>query len=176
MNFFHKNRYIFWVLIFLILINISALISFFLFTRATPAPSCCPADGKQGHSFSNALELSADQTEKVDIINQRYKANAEPIVDSIKNTRGAILNELEQETPDTSLLKKLTTELSILQKKVQMENIKQYMELKKVCNKEQAQLLSALYRDLYGCPMKNNGIKHQFRHGQGKAKNEPGCE
>jgi Spy/CpxP family protein refolding chaperone len=176
MNFFHKNRYVFWVLIILIVINISALVSFFLFAQTTPPASCCPADGKLGHSFSNELGLSAAQTEKVSSINQNYKATAEPIVASIKDTRGAILNELEQETPDTSLLNRLTEELSILQKNIQKENINQYMELKKACTPEQAQRLSALYRDLYGCPMQAKGMQHQYRHGQGKNKGEPRCE
>ena len=176
MNFFHKNRFAFWVMIILIIINISALASFFLLTRHAASPTCCPADGKQGHSITNELGLSAVQTEKVSFINQNYKAHAEPIAASIKDTRSAILNELEQQNPDTNLLNRLTSELSVLQKNIQQENIKQYMELKKVCNQEQAQRLSALYRDLYGCPMKTIGMLHQYRHGQGKNAGEPRCE
>ncbi|MEI7500262.1 MAG: periplasmic heavy metal sensor [Bacteroidota bacterium] len=176
MNFFLKNRYVLWVLIILIVINISALVSFFLFTQAPPSKSCCPVQGKQGHSFTSELGLSAAQTEKVSSINQNYKTNAEPIVASIKVSRGAILNELEQEKPDTNLLNRLTEELSLLQNKVQKENIKQYLELKKVCNPEQAQRLSALYRDLYGCPMQAKGMQHKYRRGQDKTKGEPKCE
>jgi len=112
----------------------------------------------------------------VDSINQNYKINAGPIVASIKNIRSAILNELEKETPDTSMLNKLTDELSVMQKKVQQENIKQYLKLKNVCDLEQAQRLSALYRDLYGCPMKDNTVRHQYRHGQGNSKAGARCE
>jgi hypothetical protein len=176
MNFFYKNRFAFWVLIILIVINISALASFFLLNRPATSPTCCPADGKQGHSMTNELGLSAAQTEKVSSVNQIYKEHAEPIAASIKDTRSAILNELEQQNPDTNLLNRLTSELSILQKNIQQENIKQFMELKKICNQEQAQRLSALYRDLYGCPMKANGMQHQYRHGQGKSKGETRCE
>jgi Spy/CpxP family protein refolding chaperone len=176
MNFFLKNRYLFWVLIILIVINISALVSFYLFSRSAPGVSYCPPEGKGGHSFSNELGLSVAQTAKVSSINQTYKLNAEPIVSEIKNTRSAILNELEQEAPDTNLLNKLTNELSLLQRQVQQENIKQYMNLKNVCNQEQAQRLSALYRDLYGCPMKGNSMRHQYRHGQGKTREVPTCE
>jgi Spy/CpxP family protein refolding chaperone len=176
MNFFLKNRYVFWVLIILIVINISALVSFFLFTQNTPPASCCPADGKQGHSFSNDLGLSTAQTEQVSAINQNYKRHAEPIATSIKDTRGLILNELEKDMPDSSLLNKLTAQLCVLQNTIQRENIKQYLELKKVCTPAQAQRLSALYRDLYGCPMQSKGMKHQFRNGQGKTKGEPRCE
>jgi len=176
MNFFHKNRFLSWLLIVLILINVSALVSFFLFSHTKTPASCCPSDGKQAHSFCSELRLSEKQTSQVDSINQNYKANAGPIVAAIKNARSAILNELEKETPDTGMLNKLTDELSVLQKRVQQENIKQYLKLKNVCDLEQAQRLSALYRDLYGCPMKNNAMQHQYRHGQGNSKAGARCE
>jgi Spy/CpxP family protein refolding chaperone len=176
MNFFLKNRYVLWVLVILIVINISALVSFFLFARTTQTESCCPVQGKQDHSFSNELGLSAAQTARVSTINQNYKVTAGPIVASIKDTRGAILTELENETPDTNRLNDMTETLAGLQKQIQKENIKQYMELKKVCTREQAQRLSALYRDLYGCPMQSKGMQHQYRYGQGKNKSQPVCE
>jgi len=176
MNFFQKYRYIVWVLILLVVINVAALVSFFLFAKTGSSEPCCPPQEKQVRSFSNELGLSAAQTEKVTLINQNYKAQAEPIAAEIKKTRGAILNELEQDQPDTSLLNKLSQEFSILQKNIQQENIRQYLELKKVCNEDQIQRLSALYRDLYDCPMQANAMKHKLRHGQGKSKGQARCE
>jgi Spy/CpxP family protein refolding chaperone len=176
MNFFQKYRYIAWVLIILIVINVAALVSFFLFNQSPPAESCCPEPTEKGRFFSTELGLSAGQTEKVSVINQNYKNEAEPIVAAIKKSRNAILSELEEEQPDTALLNRLSEELSVLQKNIQRENIKQYLELKKVCNPEQAHRLSALYRDLYGCPMKAKGMQHKNRHGKGKIQNESGGE
>jgi hypothetical protein len=126
MNFFQKNRLILWVLILLIVINISALISFFLFAK-TPAPApCCTPEEQQCVSFRDELNLSAEQTLKVNDINKNYTESAEPIAAAIKETRAAILTELEKEAPDTSQLNILTNQLTLLQMKIQLENIKQF--------------------------------------------------
>ena len=172
MNFFNKNRLIFWVLIILVVINISALISFFLFTKTSGQSACCPPEVQQCEAFRDELNLSGGQTLKVTEINKKYKEFAEPIVGEIKETRASILTELENEVPDTMRLNSLTNQLAMLQLKIQKENITQYRELKRVCTPDQAQKLSALYRDLYGCPMQNGQIKHRNRHGQGESKNE----
>jgi Spy/CpxP family protein refolding chaperone len=169
MNFFQKNRLILWVLILLTVINISALVSFFMFTK-TPAPAaCCTPEEQQCVAFRDELDLSAEQTLKVSDINKKYTESAEPIATAIKETRAAILTELEKETPDTTQLNILANQLTLLQMKIQRENIKQYGDLKRVCTPEQVQKLSALYRDLYGCPMKNGQMKHRYRNGQGNS-------
>ena len=176
MNFFSKNRLIFWVLIIMVIINISALASFFLLTKTqAPPPPCCPPAEKQCGAFRDELNLSAEQTLKVGAINKNYQESAEPIATAIKGTRAAILNELEKETPDSNYLNVLTNQLGLLQLKIQKENIKQYTKLKHVCTPEQAHRLSALYRDLYGCPMQDDQMKHRYRGGQGNNKKEK-CE
>ncbi len=175
MNFFHKNRLIFWVLIILVVINISALVSFFIFTKPrVPAP-CCSAEVQQCNTFRDELKLSAEQALKVTAINKKYAETAEPIASAIKQTRADILTELEKQDPDTLRLNSLTNQLTALQMKIQKENIIQYRELKRVCTPEQASRLSALYRDLYGCPMQGGQMKHRYRQGQGNNKNTK-CE
>jgi protein CpxP len=175
MNLFQKNQLIFWVLIILVVINVSALASFFLLTKPqTPAP-CCPPEEQQCVAFRDELDLSAAQIKEVNILNKNYRESAEPVVAAIKETREAILTELERSAPDTMSINTLTNRLAILQVKIQKENIKQYSELRRVCTPEQAQRLSALFRDLYGCPMKDGPAKHRNRHGQGATQNKK-CE
>jgi Spy/CpxP family protein refolding chaperone len=175
MNFFSKNRMVFWVLMILVVINISALVSFLFFTRTRPATPCCSPEEQQCVAFRDELNLSPDQTLKVNDINKNYTLFAEPVANSIKEARAAILTELEKEVPDTLRLNVLTNQLALLQLKIQKENIKQFSALKRVCTPEQAQRLSALYRDLYGCPMQGGQIKHHFRRGQGNG-NRAKCE
>ncbi|MCX6268683.1 MAG: hypothetical protein NTW16_15240, partial [Bacteroidetes bacterium] len=154
-------------LIILVVINISALISFFMFTK-TPVPAaCCTPEEQQCIAFRDELNLSAEQTLQVNAINKTYTESAEPIVTAIKETRAAILTELEKESPDTVQLNALTNQLTLLQMKIQLENIKQFGALKGVCTPKQVQRLSALYRDLYGCPMQNGQMQHRYRKGQG---------
>jgi Spy/CpxP family protein refolding chaperone len=177
MNYFKQNRVIFWVLMILVLINVSALVSFFIFTK-TPARSvgsCYPPEQQQCNAFRDELKLSDAQTIQVNTVNKQYKETAGPIADSIKVTRAALLTELEKVVSDTAQLTVMSQQLALLQVSIQKENVKQYLALKQVCTPEQAQRLSALYRDLYGCPMQNGQMKNRYRHGQG-ASNKAVCE
>ncbi len=175
MNLIVKNRLIFWVLIILVVINISALTSFFLFTKSPAPAACCPPEEQQCMAFRDELKLTDAQTVQVNAINKVYAASAGPAAAEIKATRAAILTEMENEVPDTLKLNVLTDQLALLQMKIQKENIKQYSELKRVCTPEQVQRLSGLYRDLYGCPMQNGQKKHRNRHGQ-DSKNMAPCK
>ncbi|MCX6305204.1 MAG: hypothetical protein NT040_09555 [Bacteroidetes bacterium] len=175
MNFFSKNRLVFWLLVILVVINISALASFFLFTKTADTRQCCSPEQQQCMAFRDELKLSAAQTLKVNAINKQYAGSAGPIASAIKENRTAILTELEKDVPDSIHLNALTEQLALLQVEIQKENIRQYRELKRVCTPDQAQRLSALYRDLYGCPMQNGEKQHRYRHGQDNAQ-KPRCE
>jgi len=173
MELYKKNRLLFWIMIVLIVINIATLTSFFIFSKqgVTPAPVCRVMSDSTCSGFCTKLNLSATQVEKVEIINRNYKNNASTFVMNIKNKRVEILDELNKDKPDTLLTNKLTGEVSVLQSLLQRESIRQYLELKKVCTPEQAQRLSALYRDLYGCPMQRKEMK-RYRRGQQEDKSE----
>jgi len=171
MNFLSKHRFLFWALMVLIVVTVSALVSFFLFSKQDPVnEACCSQAEKSGHAFTHELGLTPVQTEQVARINSEYRQQAEPIAMAIKEKRGIILSELEREKPDTIFLNEVVKTLSLLQMEIQHKNIKQYLELKKVCTPEQALRLSALYRDLYGCPMQGNQMQYRYqrRHGEGK--------
>lgn len=177
MNFFIRNRLTFWVMIFVIILNVAFFVSFLLFNRIDNAGSkaTCESAGCINQGISQELGLSEAQSKKIEALNVKYRAESEPIAQEIRNKREVLLTGLEGAEPDTVRLKFLIDSLGNLQKEIQVRNIRQFLELKKVCNPEQALLLSALYRNLYGCPMKGNSgqKKHQYRHGQ--KKNDSSC-
>ncbi len=166
MNFFNRTKITFWVMIVLIVINIAALISYFYFSRPACETPGCETRNQPGKVLQSALGLTAEQAEKVAAINEVYQQAAGPVSASIKENRGLIITEMEKENPDTAAINTLIRQLSELQIALQKENVRQYMELKKVCNSEQAQKLSAFYRELYGCPMKGKQMQQRHRHGQ----------
>jgi Spy/CpxP family protein refolding chaperone len=166
MNFFDKNRFLFWTLLVLIVINISALISFFMFTRSGDKVPCASPDKQQCYAFREELDLTDSQNSQVMEINRIYRDSARPIAAAIRDARASVLSELEKENPDTNYLNSLLISISDRQIKIQKENMRQYMALKRVCTPDQAKKLSALYRELYGCPMHNEQPKHRHRRGQ----------
>lgn len=168
-----KNRLLFWLLIFLILVNLSALSTYLFIRQADPQAESCEK-GNDGKMWQDELNLSDVQAAEVKAINARHRDIAEPVAAEIRNNRALILEELEHATPDTIKLDSLVKMLTGLQNQLQKANIRQFLELKTVVNADQALKLSSLYREAYGCPMKQGNDKggNQHRHGKGRR----GCE
>jgi len=176
MNIFNYNRTIFWTLMFLVLINITALATYFIYMRK-PASEPVPSSAfKQGIALKQELSLTPDQSLKINEINAICKASSEPIVAAIKEKKAVLLEELSKDNTDLILVEKLAGDVVTEQKKLQMANIKQFLDLKKVCTSEQTQKLSQIYSELYGCENrgtgqgqgKGQGKGYRHRHGQQK--------
>lgn len=163
-----KNRLLFWILIFLVVVNIAALVSFFLMPGSSTGISC---DGKpctMDQAYREELGLTKDQLQRAEVINQEYRESSGPLAEMIRLKRGEIIDQLSSNSPDTVRLEEYSEELSLLQRKLHQENMRHYLSLKQICDHDQAFRLSNLYRELYGCPMQGQGqgMQHRHRHGQ----------
>jgi Spy/CpxP family protein refolding chaperone len=174
MNFFLKKRFVFWLLIFLIIINLTALITFLVFYSRKSSVSDQQVREKPGMAFRKELSLSPSQSEKVETILSDYQKSTEPVIVNIRDYRTKLLEELAKDKPDTVIINRCADEICSLQKQMQKASIKQYLALKEICNPAQCQKLSALYFELYGFQGKGQGMgkgkgmMHQYRRGQGQ--------
>ncbi|MCX6250903.1 MAG: periplasmic heavy metal sensor [Bacteroidetes bacterium] len=174
MNFFSKNRLVFWLLIFLVVINLTVLITFLVFYSHISNSSDQQLRENPGIALQKELSLSPEQSEKVEVIQSDYRNSTDPITANIRNYRAQLLEELAKNEPDTNLINKCMEEISFFQKQMQMASIRQYMALKEICTPVQCQRLSSLYFELYGCQGKGKGMgqgkgmMHQYRRGQGQ--------
>lgn len=176
MNFFDKNRLVFWLLMFLVVINASALVTFFVTKSSVTPGEMKSSENKPGATLQAELSLAPDQNKKVNEINAAYKASSEPIIESIKEKKSELLEELSKENTDTLKIKSILLELDSRQNNLQQANIKQFLALKKICTPEQTRKLSQIYAELYGCDAKGKGkgkgqgngqgMKHRHRYGQ----------
>jgi Spy/CpxP family protein refolding chaperone len=167
METYHKNKALFWIMMFLILVNLSALATYFLFPRKATVVNCAERTSGPGCALHAELDLTEVQLARVEVINTNYLEESGPVSEEIKDTRADVLDELALDEPDTLKLNQYSLELSQLQHQLHRQNMKHYMELKKVCTSDQAMRLSNLYRELYGCSMQGPGAagKHQHRKG-----------
>ncbi len=178
MNIFNNNRTLFWILIFLVLVNLSILAGYFIFMQSTGSRTGNETNSKSGWALQKELSLTSDQTVEVRNINSAYKTASEPLISGIKETKYDLLEELTKENPDTNAIVKLTDIISAEQQKLQKANIQQFLDLKKICTPEQVNKLSQLYSELYGCSNNNKGngqgngkgMMHRYRHGQNTQK------
>ena len=153
-------------MIFLVVINLSALISFLLLFSNNRTLSDQNPKGNTEKAFCEELSLTPVQSEKVGVIMNDYRNVNAPVTANIRDLRGKLLGEVAKDNPDTNILNSCTEEICQLQKKLQKASIAQYMALKGVCTPEQCQRLSSLYFELYGC----QGKCKEMGQGQGKGK------
>ncbi len=168
MEFLSKYRILAWALVILAVMNLMALLAFYLYLNNTRPVSCEPMHPRAGRAFQDQLGLTEDQSGRVLAINTAYYAQTEPLVDEIRKVRSGILDELSTDRPDTVLIAERAQRISELQAALQKANFQQFLELKEVCTPEQAQRLSALYRELYGCGVAGAGgeqHKRRYRYG-----------
>ena len=160
-----KNRLLTWLLVFLVVVNLAALATYFIFPQKQVNVNCAGDASSPGCVLHAELSLSEEQVRQVERINAGYRQVSGPVSTEIKELRGTVLDELASEMPDTLALERLATDISLLQGKLHRENIRHYLELKKACTPEQALRLSNLYREIYGCPMQGQGNEmHRHRH------------
>jgi Spy/CpxP family protein refolding chaperone len=173
MNFFTKNRFITWLLIFLVVINLTALITFFvIFSGRTRSPIPAGSD-RACMTMQKELSLNGSQSAEVGEILRHYRTRADTLAATIREYRALLLGELAGDHPDSNKLNSYSGEISSLQDLMQKASIKQYLDLKKICTPDQCRKLSALYFDLYGCKGCGMGKGLQMRHRQGQG--QGGC-
>jgi hypothetical protein len=176
MNFFSKNRLVSLLLLFLVIINLTTIITFIVFYRESRKQAAESSDLRSMRSFREQLSLNPVQSERVMSINTRFRNISGPIASSIREKRSELLEELSKEKPDTILLKKLAAEIGDLHKDLQMASIRQYMNLKEVCDSCQCMKLSEFYFQLYGTPGPVKGMGRQMQHRYRNGMNKNGCE
>jgi len=176
MNFFNKNRFIFWLLLFLVVINITALVTFFIFYSGYKKQESEDAGVRSFKVFQKELSLTPIQSVKVCSINAQYRTTSEPISLALKEKRSQLLEELSTEKPDTLLLKRYAEEIGSLQKELQMASIRQYLDLKGVCDSCQCRKLSSFYFQLYGSKGPGKGMGKQMQHRNRYGQKQQECD
>jgi hypothetical protein len=156
-----------WTVIVIVVVALSATVSYLITSRPAAEPACC-ADSTVQTAIHAQLGLTPSQEQVVDSINMVYRAKAGPLADSIREMRSYLLAELRSDSPSPGSLDSITFRISMLQHKLQQENIRQYLGLKNICTPEQAERLSAFFHDLYQCPMKESRKPQHHGFGRGK--------
>jgi Spy/CpxP family protein refolding chaperone len=173
MNILNNNRSVFWVLIFLVLINLTALATYFIFIQKPANRPNSESGLKKGIALKDELALDAAQSIAVNKINATYQASSEPIVAAIREKKADLLDELSKASSDSVAIISIANEVVAAQKELQFANIKQFLDLKKVCTPEQTKKLSQIYAELYGFGNKGKGQGKGMRHRYGQQKNVP---
>lgn len=177
MNYFNKQKAVFWIMIMVIVINVSAMVTWYVSYHKEKSPEKDTAScGQTCRMLNEELGLSKDQSARVEEINRKFREDAEPVVASIKETRAAMLDELAAPNPDTAKISSFVNSIGKLQANLQRLAVNQFMLLKQVCTPQQSIRLSSIYSEVYGCPKMTGGQGNGWQHRHGKGQPDSCCE
>jgi len=172
MDYFIKKRFSFWLVLFLLVVNITTIttILYHIYSDKTAA-STATVNKDAGKIITTELALNTQQKNLFSSINNAYNEKSNPILDQLTDKRSEMLAELGEANPDTAILKTIAKEIGELHTTLKLLTIEYFLELKKICTEDQQQRLSEMYNDLLQSEGHFKGYGKQYRHGRREGRN-----
>jgi len=147
MDYFTKNKMLFWCVIILVIVNAVTLTAFWF---GRPGLRRGPIGrGADGQSLMNErLGLSKEQAEQFEQIRNEHFMRTRPLQDDAFKIRMHLLDELFAPEPDDAKMQELLTELGDKQTQFDKYLFQHFKEMKAACNDDQIGELKMMLREL----------------------------
>lgn len=155
-TYFTQSRILIWLIVILVIINISAIITVFYniksrndFSERNKLPT-----GKEyshqhrGRSFKSCMNLNEEQHRHFREAKQKFFMEATKISDQMHKKRIEFINEMASDSPDTIKIKEIAGEIGSLHAELKYQTYKHYIEMKSVCTIEQEEKLMYLFKSM----------------------------
>lgn len=132
--------------------------------------------GYNGRYFKDKLLLSRSQMDLFQEINTGFRTNARRINIELIAHRKQMLNEMQQQNPDTVILNSFSDSIGILHKDLKRHTYKYYIGIRGICSGQQQVELDKIFKgffinELHIGNRGNMGNRGQRRHGQQRNNN-----
>ena len=150
MNYFKEKKIAYWIILILTVLNISAMLIFWLFKPPFHGPH-------QHHKFPRKyipdfviteLKLQPNQITAFDSLEHSHFIKTGPILDSLHFLKQALYSDAFQQSPDTKKIDSVIHQISNLESRLNHLIFIHLNELKKNCTPGQQQKLQELYLDM----------------------------
>jgi Spy/CpxP family protein refolding chaperone len=149
MSYFSRNNLLLWIIIVLLIIILSALGAVIHNTRTYHRLSRETNDSVYGdaHRIKEMLNLNEQQVFKIKQIRVKRHSLQLRLRKEMFNKRQDFINELTSDNPDTNKLNAMISDMVQMQLELRKESIKQYFEIKAICNPEQQKKLEMFEKE-----------------------------
>ena len=155
-TYFTQSRILIWLVMILLIINISAVITIFysikernkLIINKRFLPDKAQIYHHKEKSFRNCMNLDEKQHEHFISAKDNFFLEAKKITGQMHDKRVEFINEMASENPDTIKIREIANEIGSLHAKLKYETFKHYINMKSVCNKDQEEKLMHLFRSM----------------------------
>jgi len=155
MNNQKRIKFLTWLMFFLLLLNISIIITFIYTIKKYPRFDSYKEriDNKNnskffpGPPFQNhfelkeilikELDLSIEQIEQIDILRKGFKDKSHDYFSKIEKYSDLIDNELEKDIPDTAQINSLAIKIGLVHKDLKLHFVDFFFDIKKILTDEQ---------------------------------------
>ncbi|MHC1708591.1 MAG: Spy/CpxP family protein refolding chaperone [Bacteroidales bacterium] len=172
MNTVLHKKWVAWVVLILMVLNISTLATIIFITyKSKPAPP--PQESfnpkiRPGYEMIQELGLDSSQAEAFHNIRSEFFKDIKPSLELLQTKRKAIVEEINNNNPDTLYLYSVADSMGSIQAGLKKETMRHFLRIKKICNAEQREKLSGLYAGMFLMdePGKGPGMGMRYRHGR----------
>lgn len=162
----NKGKNLVLILLFMLLIiNIAMMITFFVFPNKNIDRK---NDFHKNHKFKNMeclvenLNLREDQEAKFTELRDAHKRKIFSLIDSTRNIRHSMLNELLMyENTDSASLNKFPHQIAEMEKIIQIETISYFLRMREILDKPQYEELVNNFKNVCGCKKKHKKPHHK---------------
>jgi len=150
MDLITKNRFYFWSIIVLVILNILVLATFWA-QRLVPRPNHCPPGGKPpsgGHFIMDELGLTPEQASKFQELREVYFKETGSVSNEIRELRKLILDELLASEPDTARVTQLIEGIGENEIKRERLYFDHFLKLKSICRPDQRERFESFMNEL----------------------------
>jgi hypothetical protein len=150
MNYFERTRLYLFIIIILVIFNISAIVAIIYHLRSDHH-QMRPERGEsvdRGRHLADKIGFDKAQAVQFDTLRADFGRKAKTIMTSIGEKKLEMLNEFTSENPDTTRLYKLTRDIGNLHAEMRRLSIDHFMNVKKICSPEQKVKLLDLFRNM----------------------------
>ncbi|UCH14642.1 MAG: periplasmic heavy metal sensor [Bacteroidales bacterium] len=154
-TYFNKYRILIWLIIILLVINISAITTIFLGVSLKDKKDIRPLPPKtehrrhhEGEFFYRSLNLSEEQHQQFKKAKHKFYSGAKNIAGQMHRKRIEFINELASEEPDTIKLQEIANEIGALHSKLKFQTYRHYLDMKRICTEEQEEELMKIFKSM----------------------------
>lgn len=140
------NRILLWFNLILLIVIISASVTFLVMKTSDNKASDDTAVINSMDLLRKELKLSGDQYKKVLVENDRTVRTYNLVLDMMCETNVAMLEELSRHDSDPEVLDSLARKIGVLSTSLRRHTTDYFVNLKRICNEEQQQQLTVIFK------------------------------
>ncbi|MBI9017741.1 MAG: periplasmic heavy metal sensor [Phycisphaerae bacterium] len=147
MDYFTKNKMLFWCVIALVILNVLTLTAFWM--GRPPRGQRPPGHNRAGQNvLEDKLQLTDIQSDKFEQIRQKHFSVIRPMQDDMLNIQIELVHEIFNAKPDQEKIKNLLAQLEIKHGQFETQLIQHFQQLRDVCNADQMEELKNMLINL----------------------------